>query len=269
MIAELAAERSDQALVGSWLAAVLFLFRLYYDLSGCFDMAQGLAKMFGFRLPDSFRQPFMALSVTDFFSRWNLTVGSFFRDYVEQPLRGKRAAASGRYLALAVSMALMGFVYGGSLNFLLWGVLFAAVLIVEEMYEEFLTDLPNWLRRILTLLALVVGFVLFMHPDVEGLGNALKAMIGNGGFSVRGDGDRIQNCIPLLGGCLFGVTDLPKQFRLGWRKVCGLSGGKTAPKPALVYVYIASFALYVVWIMFWCTVSRVGWELIPSVFLSM
>ena len=269
MIAELTEHRSDQALVGSWLAVVLFLFRVYYDFSGCFDMAVGLGKMFGFRLPESFHLPFTALSVTDFFSRWNLTVGTFFREYVEEPLRGKRPTAYNRYLALGISFCLMGLWYGGSLTFLLWGLFFAAVMIAEEMFQEELTDLPYWLRRLLTMLALVLGFTLFMHKDVQSLGNALKAMIGNGGFSVRGDGTRVMNCIPLLGCCLFGVTDLPRKVRLRWRKLCGLAGGKTVSRPVLTYVYIASFAAYVVLILWWCTVSRVGWEMVPSLFMSM
>lgn len=271
MIAELAEMKSDQALIGSWLAAVLFLFRIYYDFSGCCDMAVGLGRIFGFRFPENFNLPYTALSVTDFCERWNLTLGNFFRDYVYDPLCRKREGKLNRAFALLITMLLASLWHGGTFNFLIFGLYFAAVVLIEEQLEDFLLDLPYWLRRVLTILVLLFGWVIFRCPDVEGLGVTLKAMIGSGGLKVLGDGTRVMNCIPLIGACWIGATSIPKRLRFWWRGFCGITGNKEKAQrpPALKYVYLASCFLFIILMLWWCTVSRTGTPVQPSIFLNL
>lgn len=267
MIAELASVKSDQTLTGSWLSAVLFLFRIYYDFSGCCDMAVGLGRFFGFRLPENFNLPFTAMSVTDFCKRWNLTLMDFFREYVYEPLLGKKAGKPNRFLALLITALLAALWHGGSFNFLILGLFFFTVVVLEEQLEDFLTDLPYWLRHVLTILMLLMGAVLFMNPNLESLGNALKAMIGNGGLGVMGDGQRVLNCVPLIAACWIGVTSLPRSVRIFWRRLCGVGQKQEAGSPYLKYAYIVSCFVFMVLMLWWCTVSRMGTAVQPSIFL--
>ncbi len=269
MIAELVQAKSDQALVGSWLIAVLFFFRVYYDFSGCCDMAVGLGRIFGFRFPESFNLPYTALTVTEFCQRWNMTLGAFFRDYVYEPLCRKRNGLLGRFAALLVTCILGGLWHGGSFNFLTWSLYLVAVILIERLFESFLTDLPYALRHILTVLALLLGWVIFRSPNVESLGNALKAMIGEGGLNVAGDRERLVNCLPLIVTCWIGVTSMPRKLRGRWRAVCGVAGkrARTERSQWLQYAYLTSCVAYVAVILWWCTVSRSGAPVQPSIFM--
>ncbi len=161
MIAELVSAKSDQALVGSWLVAVLFFFQIHYDFSGCCDMAVGLGRIFGFKFPENFNLPYTALSVTEFCQRWNLTLGSFFRDYVHDPLCQKRESLLRRFVALLLTCVLAALWHGAGVPLLLWGLYLAAVILIEKLLEGFLTDLPYFLRHVLTVLALLLGWVIF------------------------------------------------------------------------------------------------------------
>ena len=268
MIAELVENGSHHALVGSWLTAALFLFRVYYDFSGCCDMAIGLGRIFGFRLPENFNLPYMALSVKDFLTRWNLTLVGFFRDYVYCPLVAKRPGTGGRYFAMLLCAVLGGIWHGGSLNFLIWGVYLFAFVMFEEIFEGYLIDLPDWLRRIMTVLVLLFGWVIFMNPEVDSLVQACKAMIGYGGALANGDGSRVLNVIPLMTACWIGVTDLPRQFRFRWRNACGLvrKDGQTKQTSVQAYAYLAGCVVYILIVLWWVTVSRTGAAALPSVF---
>ena len=271
MILELAENGSDRALVGSWLAAILFLFRLYYDFSGCCDMAIGLGRIFGFRIPENFNLPYTSITVTDFLARWNLTLTAFFRDYVYTPFTAKRPGTGNRYIALMLCAVLGGIWHGPSLNFLIWGLYLFVFVLAEELFEGYLIDLPDWLRRTMTMLVLLFGWVIFMHSDVQSLAETLKAMIGNGGASVAGDGMRVLNCLPLIIACWIGVTSIPRQIRFRWRNACGMSGRKDQPAqtPKQVYVHMAVSVAYIFLLLWWCTVSRAWLPAVPSVFLSL
>lgn len=271
MISELAAVKSDQALIGSWLTAVLFLFRVYYDFSGCCDMAVGLGRIFGFRFPENFNLPYTAMSVGEFCERWNLTLGHFFRDYVYDPLCKKREGKLNRAFALAICVLLAALWHGGTFNFLIWGLYFAVLILLEEQCESFLLDLPYWLRHVLTILAVLLGWVIFMSTDVNSLGNALKAMIGNGGLNVVGDGQRVMSCIPLISACWIGATSVPRKLRSWWRGFCGVAGkrGQTESSVLLRYAYLASCFVFLLVVLWWCTVSRTGTVVQPSIFMHL
>ena len=269
MINEMAASGSNLALVGSWLTAELFLFRVYYDFSGCCDMAVGLGRIFGFRLPENFNLPFMALSVTEFFERWNLTLRSFVKDYIHDPLRGKREGGIHGFVVLLMSVLLGALWHGGNFTFLVWGLYILALIMAEKFFDDFLTSLPYWLRHVLTILALMFAFVIFAHPDVETLVVTLKAMIGDGGLNVTGDGARVWNSLPLIAVCWLGVTSLPRQLRYRIRIACDLSG-KHIPAGRLTVergVYLAGCLVYMLAILWYVTVSGIGSPVQPSIFM--
>ncbi len=270
MIAELTAAGSERALVGSWLIAVLFFFQIYYDFSACCDMAIGLGRIFGFRFPENFDLPYTAISVTDFCERWNLTLGAFFRDYVYTPLCKDPTNQLRGFVALPVTAVLAGLWHGASYTFAIFGLYFAALVLLEKFANDFIVDLPYWLRRTLTILAVLFGWVILRNPSPEALGQAVKAMIGDGGVQVLGDMQRVENCIPLIAACWVGATSLPKQLKTRWRSFCGVGKkNEAAAQPLLQLLYPVSCAVFILLMLWWCTVARTGYAVQPSIFMNL
>ncbi len=271
IIAEMAVSKSDQALVGSWLGAVLFLLQIYYDFSGCCDMAVGLGKIFGFRLPENFKRPYLAMSVTEFWERWNVTLRAFFVDNVYDPLRNGREGSLNRFFALLLSVLMYSLWHGATFNFLIFGLYFVVILLVEHKFEDLINDLPYWLRHALTILCLMFGWVIFANRDIGSLANTIKAMIGEGGFSIAGDGARVAGSIPLIAVCWVGVTSIPGQVRRFWRGLCGVGVKQNHKdqKSIMEIVYLVSCFGYILLILWLCVISRVGSPVQPSIFMNL
>jgi len=271
MINEMAATGSNLALVGSWLTAVLYLLRIYYDFSAACDIAIGFGRIFGFKLPENFNLPYTTMSVTEFFERWNLTLRSFIKDYVHDPLAGDSESPVRRFVVLLISVLVGALWHGGRFTFLVWGVYILAVMMIEKLAEEFVTDLPYWLRHLLTILVLLFGWVIFASPDVESLAVTLKAMIGDGGVGILGDGERVWNSLPLIGACWFGLTSFPRKIRIFIRSRCDMSG-KHIPAGQQTYgrcAYLVACLGYMLVILWWITVSGVGSPVQPSIFMHL
>ena len=122
VISNLASDPAGLTFLGAWLSAFLFLFQIYFDFSGYTDMAIGIGRIFGFRYPENFDLPYVSTSITEFWRRWHMTLGSFFRDYVYIPLGGNRKGRGRQILNLLVVWALTGLWHGASWNFVLWGL---------------------------------------------------------------------------------------------------------------------------------------------------
>ena len=271
MIAEMAESGSNLALTGSWLTAVLYMFRIYYDFSAACDLAVGFGRMFGFKLPENFNLPYTAMSVTEFFERWNLTFRSFIKDYIHDPLRGDSESPLHGFVVLLISVLVGSLWHGGSFIFLIWGAYLLIVMMIEKFCDGFLTSLPYWLRHVLTVLALLFGWVIFASPSVESLAVTLKAMIGDGGVGILGDGQRVWNSIPLIAACWFGVTSLPRRIRIFIRNRCDMLG-KQSPAGQLTHWRIAYLALsfvYVLVVLWWVTVFGAGAPVQPSIFMHL
>lgn len=169
-------------LVGAWLGAAAFTLQIYFDFSGYSDMARGLGALFGFEIPVNFRYPYAAGSVKDFWRRWHITLSRWFRDYVYIPLGGSRRGAARTVVNLFVVWALTGLWHGAAWNYVLWGLYYFALLLIErQMGEERLARLPRVLRHILTMALVMLGWVLFAIEDFGTLGAYLRAM-----FSLSG-----------------------------------------------------------------------------------
>ncbi|TVT55744.1 MBOAT family protein [Amycolatopsis rhizosphaerae] len=162
----------------AWLGAVGYTLQLYFDFSGYSDMAIGLGRMLGFRLPENFARPYSSVTVTEFWRRWHMSLSRWFRDYVYIPLGGNRRGAAKTYRNLCIVFVLTGFWHGANWTFLVWGCYHGALLIVERAFR--LDETParrpaRIARRTLTLVLVVVGWVFFRSPDI---GHALT-MIGH------------------------------------------------------------------------------------------
>lgn len=176
------AEPGALSAAAAWAGILAYTLQIYFDFSGYSDMAIGLGLMFGFRLPENFRRPYSALSITDFWRRWHMTLSKWFRDYVYVPLGGSRGTGVRTYMNLWIVFVLTGFWHGANWTFVAWGAYHGALLTLERRtgqraFEE-RRPLAHVARRAWVLLAVMVGWVFFRAPDIGAALGYLGAMAG-------------------------------------------------------------------------------------------
>jgi len=184
----------------AWLGLTCFSLQIYFDFSGYSDMAIGLGRMFGFRIPENFRLPYTAHSVTEFWRRWHMTLARWFRDYLYIPLGGNRRSPARTYLNLFLVFLLCGLWHGASWNFVFWGFLHGAFLTGERIgWARALGRLPSALARIYTLGAVMLGWVFFQCESLEQAFGYLSILAGQelGGRTVYAAGDLATNSVLL------------------------------------------------------------------------
>jgi len=202
---------------GAWLGAVCYTFQIFFDFSGYSDMAIGLGRMFGFEFLENFNYPYVSRSVTEFWRRWHMSLGSWFRDYLYFPLGGSRVATKIRLVFnLSVVWLATGIWHGANWTFILWGAMYGVLIIAEKM--------TNWPKRIegrrvlgiagwaATMLFVVLGWVLFRATSLESAGRYLAAMFGFGATGLMDDPTRFQlgeSAVILLAGVAASVPWLP------------------------------------------------------------
>ena len=172
-------EMSDLSIVMAWLGLVAFGFQIYFDFSGYSDMAIGLGYLFGFELLENFNYPYISQSITEFWRRWHISLGSWFRDYVYIPLGGNRKGKKRMYLNLFIVWMLTGLWPGASWNFVLWGLYFGILIIIEKAFLLFwLSRAPRWMRHVYTIILLLIGWGLFAFEDFHQLINYFTVLFG-------------------------------------------------------------------------------------------
>lgn len=178
----------------AWLGLMCYTIQIYFDFSGYSDMAIGLGMMLGIRFPENFNRPYSAATVTDFWRRWHMTLSRFFRDYVYFPLGGNRRGALITYRNLALVFALTGFWHGASWVFLIWGLYHGGLLIFERIFglRTEPQGLAKVIRRLATLLLVMLGWVLFYSTDI---GTAMAYFYSLADFSNLAIGNKM---FPLL-----------------------------------------------------------------------
>ena len=166
----------------AWLGIIAFAFQIYFDFSGYSDMAIGLGLMFGFRFNENFNKPYIAQSITDFWRRWHISLGSWFREYVYIPLGGNRRGLFIQMRNILIVWILTGFWHGACWNFILWGLYFGVILLIEKWWGlNLLLRLPRWVRHIYTLMLILFGWVLFAFEQPSVIIRYLSAMVGFNG----------------------------------------------------------------------------------------
>ena len=171
-------DSGEKSVVFFWIYAIAFALHIYFDFSGYSDMAIGLGRVFGFHFIENFNYPYMSKSIAEFWRRWHMSLGSWFRDYVYIPLGGNRVSRGRWVFNTLVVWMLTGLWHGAAWNFILWGLLYAAFLLLEKFVPA-LQKLPDALKRVYTLLIVVLGFVLF---NATSLTQALSDIGGMFGF---------------------------------------------------------------------------------------
>lgn len=163
----------------AWLGIIAFAFQIYFDFSGYSDMAVGLGKMLGFDFPQNFNFPYTSTSISDFWRRWHMTLGSWFREYVYIPLGGNRKGNARTIINLMITWTLTGFWHGSSWNFLLWGAYFGILIVLERfVYGKFLAKIPKFFSVIYTFVLVLFGWVLFETNTLSDAFDYFKAMFG-------------------------------------------------------------------------------------------
>lgn len=195
--------------VTAWVGILAFTFQIYFDFSGYSDMAVGMGKMLGFNFPKNFDHPYMSKSISEFWRRWHITLGTWFREYVYIPLGGNRKGLPKTLRNLLITWALTGLWHGASWNFILWGLYFGILIIIERLgWGNILKKLPSAVSMAYTFLLVVFGWVLF---DTDTLGSAwrfIKAMFGgNGVFMDSMARYMLFTNIVIFIICIFASTD--------------------------------------------------------------
>ena len=174
----------DLSVLYFWLYAVSFALQLYFDFSGYSDMAIGLGRIFGFRFQENFNYPYISGSITEFWRRWHISLGSWFRDYVYIPLGGNRVSKAKWLRNILVVWMLTGLWHGASWTFVLWGLGFAVLLVAEKLVYGRLLQRTHVLKHVYTLLLVTLSFVLFHADSVSEAVSQLGAMFGAGGLPL-------------------------------------------------------------------------------------
>ena len=171
----------EKSILFYWMYAVAFMLHIYFDFSGYSDMAIGLGRLFGFHFIENFNYPYLSRSVTEFWRRWHMSLGSWFRDYVYIPMGGNRVSRMRWVFNILTVWMLTGLWHGASWNFVLWGLLFAVLLLLEKLVFP-VGKMPTFLQHLYVLFAVMVSFVLFNASDLAQAGADIAGLFGIGGI---------------------------------------------------------------------------------------
>ena len=176
---------SQMTTVSAWLGILAFMFQIYFDFSGYSDMAIGLMAVFGFEIPENFKHPYEAKSSTEFWRRWHISLGNWFKEYVYIPLGGSRKGNARTFLNIFIVWFLTGLWHGATINFTLWGLYFCFFLIMEKTWLLKLLDkIPRVFSHIYAFVVIYFGWLLFAWEDIHGHRVYMKAMLGMAGAGV-------------------------------------------------------------------------------------
>ncbi|MBP3475255.1 MAG: MBOAT family protein [Lachnospiraceae bacterium] len=241
---------SDVPVLTAWMGLTAYTFQIYFDFSAYSDMAVGLGHMFGFRFPENFNYPYLSKSITEFWRRWHISLGTWFREYVYIPLGGNRVNKWKHIRNIFIVWLLTGIWHGASWNFVIWGVYYGALLLAEKfIFGKHLKKLPVVCGHIYCMFFVMLGWNLFVFEDM-GQGMAfLKALFGIYG---QGIGNKetvylLYNHVFLLVLCILGSTHLPQDIGRG---VCARLSGRNVMQPLVENVFYAGiFILSVAWLV--------------------
>jgi len=194
------ATTDENGVVGTWVGMIAYTFQIYFDFSGYSDMACGLGNMMGFEFLKNFNYPYIAKSITDFWRRWHISLSTWFKEYVYIPLGGNRKGVKRQILNLLIVWGLTGLWHGAAYNFVLWGLYYGLLLILEKfVLKKFLDRLPSFIQHIYTLFIIIIGWGLFYFTDVGQLGEFMVDLF-NFGNGICGDQafNLIMSNLPML-----------------------------------------------------------------------
>ena len=187
---KLAPDQIDTA--AAWVGAIAYTFQIYFDFSGYSDMAIGLGKIMGFRLPENFKNPYLSFSITEFWRRWHITLGAWMKNYLYIPLGGNKVTAAKLYRNLVVVFLLSGLWHGASWNFVLWGAFHGMFLVLERLFlNNVYQKIGKVISTFITFIIVITGWVLFRNEDLSMASHVIKQMYSfdffDGKFALNND----------------------------------------------------------------------------------
>ena len=233
----------------AWVYAAAFALQIYFDFAGYSDMAIGLGRMLGFDFPENFDYPFISSTISEFWRRWHMTLGGWFRDYLYIPLGGNRVSRGRWIFNTAIVWAATGLWHGAAWNFLWWGVYFGVLLVCEKLvWGGLLKKLNGFWRRVYVLPLLLISFAIFNAANMQQLVGDLKNMIGLGGLQLWSfeTGYHLRSYAILLLAAVVGATPLPKHL---WQRFAATRAGQlvsVALEPLFVLAMLLLGTAYLV-----------------------
>ena len=214
---DISARAGDITVLTAWIGMFAFTMEIYFDFSGYSDMAVGISRMLGFKVKENFNYPYTSKSITEFWRRWHISLGSWFRDYIYIPLGGNRVGMGKHIRNILIVWCLTGMWHGASMNFPVWGIYYGVLLIAEKyLLGSRLEKLPAWMSRIYTMLFVMAGWMLFSLNSLGEAGIYLKRLVGMGasGFADETAWYYLKTnllifllCIPACGPGLYRFVD--------------------------------------------------------------
>ena len=231
----------DKSVLFYWMYAIAFSLHIYFDFSGYSDMAIGLGKIFGFDFLENFNYPYISKSITEFWRRWHISLGNWFRDYVYIPLGGSRVKRGRHLFNILVVWMLTGFWHGAAWNFIIWGLYFAVLLVVEKTFLLKYLERSKVLSHIYVLFTVVVSFVIFNASSITQVLADIGGMFGKGGLPlVSAEALYYLKSYAVIGVlAIVGATPLPKKIVSRWK-------GLQYAEPVVLLVLLIMITAYLV-----------------------
>jgi alginate O-acetyltransferase complex protein AlgI len=240
----------------AWAGIIAFSLQIYFDFSGYSDMAIGLGKMFGFRFKENFRYPYVSQSISEFWRRWHISLGSWFKEYVYIPLGGNRVGKWKLIRNLFLVWFLTGLWHGANWNFVLWGLYFGTLILAEKLFlQKSMTRWPKVVRHIYLLLFVVIGWVFFEFTNLPDMISFLRAMFGVGGNALIETRSivKLKAYAALYIVCIIAASPWPKELALLFKRIhCN--------------IYRGAVTVYYCVLMFFFTAYMVGSTYNPFIY---
>ena len=174
-----ASATSEKTIVFFWIFGISYMLQLYFDFSAYSDMAIGLGRIFGFHFPENFNYPYISKSITEFWRRWHISLSTWFKDYIYIPLGGNRDGKYKQIRNILIVWLLTGIWHGANWTFLIWGLLFGIILIIEKIFlNKFMEKLPSFIRRIYVLFIVMILFIIFNSDNMQVAFTNIKGLFG-------------------------------------------------------------------------------------------
>ena len=240
---------SEETVVFFWIFGISYMLQLYFDFSAYSDMAIGLGRMFGFHFPENFNYPYISKSITEFWRRWHISLSTWFKDYVYIPLGGNRVSRYKQIRNILIVWLLTGIWHGANWTFLIWGLLFGIILIIEKIFlNKFMEKLPSFIRRIYVLFIVMILFIIFSSDNMSVALSNIKGLFGMNGEAFINDYTLhyLNSYLPVLIIALFGATPFIKILIDKLRKNKYVNNIINILEPILIVVILVVVTSYLI-----------------------
>lgn len=239
----------EKSIIFYWIFAISYMLQIYYDFSAYSDMAIGLGRIFGFHFLENFNYPYISKSITEFWRRWHISLSSWFKDYVYIPLGGNRKGIKKQIRNILTVWLLTGIWHGASWNFVIWGIMFGVILIIEKVFlGKYIEKLSNIFKRVYVLFIVMISFIIFNASNMH---DALKNIIGL--FGANGESFintytiyYLRSYMVILIAAIIGATPIPKNLILKLKKSKKINNVINILEPICIVILLLVVTAYLV-----------------------